>query len=370
MNKLILIGNGFDLAHGMKTSYKDFILTYFRNIIQTAIDKQSTIKTDAFQINIRNYDLLSQYKWYSPFLKHLNDESVLKILKNDEYFSIENRDVHNFFSCAIDNSIIDLALNSINDVKWVDIEEIYYDELLKLANASSKHPSALYINQHLKFIIAELERYLSDLETPKLNKDILQILRKNFNPEDFNDQEVPLLTCKHILLLNFNYTKTPNLYRDRLKELAPATEAELINIHGELNNINNPIIFGFGDEMDDHYKTLERKKENSFLDYMKSFGYFRTNNYRRLTRFLKEDYFQVEIMGHSCGLSDRVMLNMIFEHSNCKSIKVNYHRWKEGYEGTNYKILTQNISRHFNKKTLMRDLVVDYDLSNELPQLQ
>jgi len=26
MNQLIIIGNGFDLAHGLKTSYKDFIL--------------------------------------------------------------------------------------------------------------------------------------------------------------------------------------------------------------------------------------------------------------------------------------------------------------------------------------------------------
>lgn len=25
MNRLILVGNGFDLAHGLKTSYKDFI---------------------------------------------------------------------------------------------------------------------------------------------------------------------------------------------------------------------------------------------------------------------------------------------------------------------------------------------------------
>jgi hypothetical protein len=26
MNRLIIIGNGFDLAHGLKTSYHDFIL--------------------------------------------------------------------------------------------------------------------------------------------------------------------------------------------------------------------------------------------------------------------------------------------------------------------------------------------------------
>ena len=28
MNRLILLGNGFDLAHRLKTSYNDFILWY------------------------------------------------------------------------------------------------------------------------------------------------------------------------------------------------------------------------------------------------------------------------------------------------------------------------------------------------------
>lgn len=26
MNRLVIIGNGFDLAHGLKTGYRDFIL--------------------------------------------------------------------------------------------------------------------------------------------------------------------------------------------------------------------------------------------------------------------------------------------------------------------------------------------------------
>ena len=32
MNKLILIGNGFDLAHGLPTSYTDFINDFWANI--------------------------------------------------------------------------------------------------------------------------------------------------------------------------------------------------------------------------------------------------------------------------------------------------------------------------------------------------
>ena len=30
MNKLAIVGNGFDLAHGMKTRYNDFILWYIK----------------------------------------------------------------------------------------------------------------------------------------------------------------------------------------------------------------------------------------------------------------------------------------------------------------------------------------------------
>jgi hypothetical protein len=32
MNKLILVGNGFDLAHGLPTSYKDFLNDFWKNI--------------------------------------------------------------------------------------------------------------------------------------------------------------------------------------------------------------------------------------------------------------------------------------------------------------------------------------------------
>ncbi|MNL38289.1 hypothetical protein D3C87_1604890 [compost metagenome] len=35
MNRLILLGNGFDLAHGLKTSYNDFIKWYFKKCLQS-----------------------------------------------------------------------------------------------------------------------------------------------------------------------------------------------------------------------------------------------------------------------------------------------------------------------------------------------
>jgi len=37
MNKLIMLGNGFDLAHGLKTSYNDFILWYIKQCFSAAL---------------------------------------------------------------------------------------------------------------------------------------------------------------------------------------------------------------------------------------------------------------------------------------------------------------------------------------------
>jgi len=41
MNRLIMIGNGFDLAHGLKTSFKDFIEDYLSTAYSILIEKKS-----------------------------------------------------------------------------------------------------------------------------------------------------------------------------------------------------------------------------------------------------------------------------------------------------------------------------------------
>ena len=62
-------------------------------------------------------------------------------------------------------------------------------------------------------------------------------------------------------------------------------------------------------------------------------------------------------MGHSCGISDRTLLNTLFEHKNCVSIKPFYYRKDDGTD--NYLELAQSISRNFTDKKLMCDRVVN-----------
>lgn len=41
---------------------------------------------------------------------------------------------------------------------------------------------------------------------------------------------------------------------------------------------------------------------------MKTYWYLRTNNYQKLIDFVSSNDFEVYIMGHSCGLSDKTLL--------------------------------------------------------------
>ena len=53
MNRLVLIGNGFDLAHGLKTSYEDFIYWYFSIFI-----KKLPIYRMTLCVNYQNYKMV------------------------------------------------------------------------------------------------------------------------------------------------------------------------------------------------------------------------------------------------------------------------------------------------------------------------
>lgn len=71
-------------------------------------------------------------------------------------------------------------------------------------------------------------------------------------------------------------------------------------------------------------------------------------------------------MGHSCGNSDRTLLNTLFEHKNCVSIKPYYYQKDDGSD--NYMDIVQNISRNFTDMKVMRDRVVNKTLCEPLPQ--
>jgi hypothetical protein len=208
------------------------------------------------------------------------------------------------------------------------------------------------LNDHFDILKKELEIYLSSLHPANLNEEILTKIYEKPIFRKFED--INQFKLEDVLILNFNYTNTTSLYS---KE-----KTQIIHIHGELNNPVNSIIFGYGDERDETYTILEKANIPEVFTHIKSFDYLKTGNYFNLLTFLESE-FDVYIMGHSCGLSDRTLLSTIFEHDNCRFIKIFYHDNADNYRKTTYEI-----SRHFTDKALMRKRVLPITQCKPMPQ--
>ena len=401
MNRIILIGNGFDLAHGLKTSYGDFIDWYWDKVkIQL---KESQVKKIEDNLYIfKNETTYSIWKYLEYEITNADNligrKFGIKLLTenlNKSYFT--------FQPCEFLENIC----QSIESKGWVDIENEYYNLLVKGYKQKKEDLSKDKLNQQLDFVRRLLCEYLNTLpiDTIEFKSKIERIIYGPFNPNDIsitrqNDlqehvnywinseqKEFDYQMWKYnkkgidsydqmnyksknkilglnemyknypgfflpnnILLLNFNYTSTTDKYIEKNKNIA-----KINHIHGELSNLES-VIFGYGDEMDENYKKLSDLNDNEYLKNFKSIKYLESDRYRKALQFMEAEPYQVYIMGHSCGNSDRTFLNTLFEHKNCVSIKPYYY--KDG-DKDNYLDIVQNISRNFTDMKLMRDRVVN-----------
>lgn len=404
MNRLVLIGNGFDLAHGLKTRYEDFINWYWENwgvrllygMNRTETDDLCTFKiNDGIEVSNWAYAFGWYYQRKNPLIPW-DPNVVIQIAKEDTKF------------CNFSMSpLLERITKSIETKRWVDIENEYYELLKKYALENTQEAQIDALNTQLLCLQEKLVEYLKSIEIPDklLRTDIRPQIYAPFKIHDISiesqqalinhvksdmeankrsidakhslygnsyssgriksykekflgnivlNDEIPieLLLPNNIMLLNFNYTHTADLYCKK------GYIFTVNQIHGDLNNPKS-VIFGYGDELDDDYKTIVNKNENKFLGNIKSIKYLESDNYRRLLSFIESEPYQVLIMGHSCGNSDRTLLNTLFEHKNCVSIKPYYYKWGEGEKDDNYIELVQNISRNFTDMKLMRDRVVN-----------
>jgi len=342
MRHIYIIGNGFDLAHDLKTSYRDFILWYLEKKLKHITEKQGTgINEDDKLIKIIRAG-------FGTSVTNINPEiSCVKDFK-EKIDSIEN--ASRFKYNITYSPFLEAILDNLDEDGWSDIEKEYYKQMVNLPIVHTTSPIKV-LNESLESLKKELEIYLRDEVLPKIDsKPSLKALEEIFSKEGNNDIK------EEQLFLNFNYTNTLKKYWT-----SPYASNQRINIHGMIDDSENPIIFGYGDEMDRDFKNIENKDDNEYLKNMKSFGYFQTDNYKKVLSFMRmTGVFKVHVIGHSMGLSDRLLLNTIFEHDNCFSIEIHYHKFKEG--GDNFYELARNMSRHFNikMKGKMREIVVPY----------
>ena len=405
MNRIILIGNGFDLAHDLKTSYANFIDWYWDEWGKRLLRSPKKCEEDEFfsfslskKTTIEKWNEVAEW-YFHDFMIPAHD-FIEKILRDSSLCSIDSK------------SELFLKICQLKETKWVDIENEYYELL------SSKNVDPKKLNNDLDIIRKKLIEYLAiiqkGIDEGLIKEDLKKVMfeplnlrdmslgsnerwkqwvlhvrfdyssneweqmREDYcidekNPEymkildDFQSREriflahdleekrkefkrklnndlVSKLYClpDRIMLLNFNYLTTVDMYFGDKKN-----RFEVNHIHGIISDPNS-VIFGYGDELDENYKRLSERNDNEYLRNIKSIKYLEATN---------SDAYHIYIMGHSCGNSDRTLLNTLFEHKNCVSIKPFYYKRKDGTD--NYMELIQNISRNFTDMKLMRDRVVN-----------
>lgn len=301
MRNLVIIGNGFDLAHNLATKYSDFI---------------SDIKS-----NSQKYGFTSITKHQNRLLKH--------------FWSYDKE-------------------------LWSDLEFTYYDILSKFKD-EKLGPTYTHVkgydniedfNQDFNQIKNYLCLYLEEQET-------------KFNTTPNYESFFESFIGKDAVILNFNYTNTVKKYIKKQN-----FDIELIHIHGELENENNPVIFGFAADQNESKKLLI-ENNNSYVRNIKKFNYLFTNNEEQLIKHLNSEEYNVFILGHSCGISDKLILNQIFNSKNIHKIYPFYYKDRNGYFETMVNIdrIIDDYSKSDEEKIAFKKLA-SFPNSYKMPQTE
>lgn len=216
---ILLIGNGFDLAHGLATRYKDF-LDY--------VESKENDQSKKMKKNI----------WINGFMKR-------KKVLGENWIDIESEIAHVIKS--VEKQLVDRVNSAVNINEPPELA--FYLEHKKLGDHTklgilqlpNKDLITLLINE-MNDLICYLERYLAEICPSSLK----------FISPDVQELEIDRI-------LTFNYTNT---YEDVYQNTV-----EYDFIHGRIGNIPNNMVLG----IDEYLSDAEKNTELDFVRFKKYF---------------------------------------------------------------------------------------------------
>lgn len=349
MKNVLVIGNGFDIAHGLYTKYIDFY--NFCNAIKRVIDDKREI---AIREDIKEKLLKSEFMKSTANIinnkKIVNDEILEKMIKicKDNYW----------LNCIKER-------NLSNDPHWCDIEGVIADEISKFSYVTKKYSSTKVRSQALmnesREIISIYKKIINYTQEKQSFKTSVYLLKEKLL-SDLNDLtwmlEIYLSkflnrksktykffeTLNIDYIINFNYTDTYNkLYKKNIPTHF---------IHGKIRNNDKDtinMVFGIGDsinEEDDNYEFIE------FQKYYQRIIYKTGNDYAKWLD--NDEIMNIFIFGHSVNEVDGDIIERLItrKHTN---IYIYY------YDQQALNSIVANLTR-----ILGKDMIIDYTNKNKI----
>ena len=120
MNRIIILGNGFDLAHDLKTSYCNFIDNFWENMTKDFNNRISgkLFENDFLSINAKFHNNIEGHHKYDSFKTWLFDKATKIDFKNH---------------------FLEIISENLSFKNWVDIEEEYYQQIKNIVHGKSQY---------------------------------------------------------------------------------------------------------------------------------------------------------------------------------------------------------------------------------------
>lgn len=346
MNRILLIGNGFDLAHGLMTKYDDFLFLIRNWDLMRLIHKEMVYnKRNAdyiFEYCLANYGIFKEFVWnkYLNILPRIKENELLfieKLIYNNawlEYyrecgaeidgwidFEKEIYPVIELFEFIFNSNYSIYKMDNANNVEAIiDIKEFRPNliRIVKLWNKffyirdqyvviKTSFVSKQYgilkkkiietLRQELELFISAFEIYLIKFANPYENNFLLKQIK------DINATYV----------ISFNYTRTEALYN--------ISDKNVHHIHGRVRDDfsrKNNMVLGVSEQKSNnidfiyfvkYFQRIQKKSGVKYKDFIKQFEKS-TNDLHYM-----EDYI-LYIYGHSLDETDEDILKFVIGDIN------------------------------------------------------
>lgn len=358
--RILIIGNGFDLAHGLPTTYKNFL---------------DTISNLEFIVNSKNKNEVMDFR---KLKLRINNDALCKLIQKNYDNIIKNENIKEIIELFKDNIweeyFVDLKGTNPN---WVDLEDailkmIQYIEYCKRISKEKDNTDFIYQYKHLIEILMKLnniynwgieERYRTSINELLSNNRFFSIVIKELNnglnkivrclelyliefAEEVLKLKKPVLKkipqisdISAQKVLTFNYTNVyeeiyGNRYIEHIKQDCIHNYIhKMVSfnfIHGKAQKHStidkNNMVLGISDYLNND----ETMNNIDFISFKKYFQRILKKTGCEYKNWLKEDEVkQVYIYGHSLDISDKDVLKEIIETSDTTTTI--YHHNKEAF---------------------------------------
>ena len=294
---LLIIGNGFDIAHGLNTQYTDFLNVFNKDIV-IINNHEHNMESNCIYLYLKEQKNKNGY-WTDV------EKAIIDIIKSLEKIKMTFIDSNTYKRYTLETLLDKKYYDILNTIKFFPKpKNNRYPQDYKFTNNN--------FCEFIKKLEADLDSFINALEDYLLgieNTSVDNLIHLN----DINNIKDSIT---HIL--SFNYTDTfRKLYINDI------SDENIDFIHGRLGKHN--LVLGISETLDNEQENLEL----SCIYFKKYFQRIFKKTGAKYADWLSNDsgskFDTAYIYGHSLDITDKEILSRIINDTHVKKIVIFYH---------------------------------------------